>query len=249
MQVKIKNAVQIKKFYNYYKITICNEIRKGNRKVNYVGKGQKNENKLLPSIQRSKKTVMEKAICNEWTWFCTLTLDKEKYQRDDLKKFIKDLSQFIRDYRKKYPDYKLHYLLIPELHSDNVNWHMHGLFSDLPIDDLDVHPLRKEAEKGYVVWKPYNKKFGFSSLGVIKDRTKTALYITKYITKDLNNTSIELNNKLYYCSRGLKTAEMVSQGILIDYINFEMDFEGIYAKAQFVNDYAFFKEFYNEQEF
>lgn len=250
MQYKIKNAVQVKQFNNYYKITICKNITKGRKTTKHTPKGKAgNQTKLKNSVSRSKKMVLEKALCNPWNWFVTLTLDPQKYQRDNLKKFIKDLGQFIRNYRRKYPDYAIKYILIPELHSDKKNWHMHGLFSELPFDDLEPHPVKELSEKGYLNWSAYQKRFGFNSLGAVKDPVKVSMYITKYITKDLDKSVTELDQKLYYCSRNLKTAELVSQGRLKDYIDFQMDFEGSYSKSQFVNDYEFFKKYYIEDTF
>ncbi|MEG2311513.1 MAG: hypothetical protein RSB72_02310 [Bacilli bacterium] len=250
MQYKIKNAVQIKKFSDYYKITVCKNITKGKKSTKFVPKGKGGNNKKLSnSISRSKKQVLEKALCNEWLWFATLTLDPKKYVRDDLKTFIKDLGQFIRDQRKKYKDVKIKYLLIPELHADGKNWHLHGLFSDIPIADIEPHPLKKLSEKGYINWVTYQDQFGFNSLGAVKDPVKCSMYITKYISKDLDKAVTALDQKLYYCSRGLKTAEIVAQGRLTQPINFKMAFEGLYSKSQFVDDYEFFKCYYIDDKF
>lgn len=250
MQVKIKNAVQIKRISDYYKITVCKNITKGKKTTKHTAKGQAgNTKKLVNSISRSKKQVLEKALCNEWKWFVTLTLDPKKYERDNLKKFISDLGQWIRDYRKKYKGYAFHYLLIPERHADGKNWHMHGLLSDLPWEDLEPHPVQKLSEKGYINWSAYEKKFGFNSLGVIRNPVKCSMYITKYITKDLDKSVTALDQKLYYSSRNLKTAEVVSQGRLTEPLDFLMDFEGLYSKSQFVDSYEFFKKYYLEDDF
>ncbi|WP_195539246.1 rolling circle replication-associated protein [Eubacterium maltosivorans] len=245
MSYKIKNAVQIKKFADYYKITVCKNITKGMKTTRHTPKGKAgNTEKLSQSISRSRKQVLEKALCNEWHWFVTLTLDPKRYERDNLKIFIKDLGQFIRDYRKKHTAFQIKYLLIPELHADGKNWHMHGLLSELPWDDIEPHPVRELSEKGYFNWAAYEKKFGFNSMGAIRDPVKCSLYITKYITKDLDRSVTALNQKLYYSSRGLKTAEVVEQGRLTEPLDFHMDFEGLYSKSQFVDSYAFFEKYY-----
>ena len=100
-----------------------------------------NPEKLANNISRARSTIYELALCNEWQFFCTLTLDKEKYDRYDLKKFHKDLTQHIRDMNKKYKT-KINFLLIPEQHKDGA-WHMHGFLSGLP-DDL-LHEFTSAA--------------------------------------------------------------------------------------------------------
>ena len=144
-------------------------------------------------------------------------------------KFIKDLGQFIRDYRKKYKA-NIQYILIPEQHKDGA-WHMHGLLMGIkedhliPFDDLLGAP-GKLKNKGYYNFVLYEKKFGFNSLGKIKDNDKVANYIAKYITKDFGK-DIKMNCKSYYCSRGLKKATEIKKGLLLSPI--EYDFENEYV--------------------
>lgn len=252
MQTLRRNVVQVKKYSDYYKVTICKNIVSGkieesDRQLrNWHKKGEAgNDKKLDHSLSRTKTQVLEKALCNDWNWFCTLTLDGSKYKRDDLDRFIKDLSQFIRDKRKKY-GIEINYLLIPELHKDGVNWHMHGLFSDLPLEEIEPHPLKKLSLKGYVNWSAYERKFGFNSLGAIRDNVKCSLYVTKYISKSVKCTPVALNKKMYYCSRGLKTAPKVAEGQLIKPINFDVAFEGLYSKSMFVNSIEWFREYFKE---
>ena len=38
----------------------------------------KYENKLVQSLSRGRRIVLELALCNDWAYFCTFTLDKEK---------------------------------------------------------------------------------------------------------------------------------------------------------------------------
>lgn len=202
---------------------------------------------MSQSLSRTKTQVLEKAFCNDWQWFVTLTLDQTKYQRDNLGVFIKDLGEFIR-YQRKKRGIEIQYLLIPELHADGKNWHMHGLLSALPPEDMEPHPLAKLAMQGYQNWKPYANKFGFCSVGSIRDPAKCALYVTKYITKNLKDSPVALNKKLYYCSRGLKVAERVHEGILNRPINFEMAFKGLYSASTYVTSIEWFESYFEEIE-
>lgn len=226
------------KRYNNSNYKICTMktgvLRKG-QKVYRRKKNTVNEKKLSNNLVRAKTTIKEYALCNSFEYFITLTLDKEKYNRYDLKKYVKDLGQFIRDYRKKYKS-DIQYILIPEQHKDGA-WHIHGLIKGiLPLHlvnfDCIPNAPKKLKNKDYYNFELYSKKFGFCSLGKIKDLEKISSYITKYINKDLGK-NIELGNKTYYCSRGLKKAETIKKGHLVSPL--EYDFENDYVKLKTVN--------------
>ena len=72
-------------------------------------------------------------------------------------------------------------------------------------------------------WPAYADAFGWVSLERIINPEAVAHYIAKYITKRMG-AKIALNDHLYYCSKGLKRAEVVFRGDLRqelnpDYIN------------------------------
>jgi len=167
--------------------------------------------KLANNLIRARTTIFQYALCNPWEWFCTMTLDKTKYDRHDLEKFRKDISQFIRDMRKEYGT-KITYLIIPEQHKDGA-WHMHGLFNGIPKDAIQEFipgkskTLQKLKRLGYKNWQDYAKKFGFVSMGKVKDSVSVAFYVTKYITKDMQNRVGEYGKHLFYSSQKLNKAE------------------------------------------
>lgn len=224
----------VKKYSNTnYKISTMKIgiLRKG-QKVNRLPKNSVNDKKLDNNLVRAKTTIKEYALCNEFEYFLTLTLDKNKYNRYDLKKYIKDFGQFIRDYRKKYNS-NIQYILIPEQHKDGA-WHMHGLIKGILKEHLINFDLMPNApvklkNKDYYNFDLYYKKFGFCSLGKIRDINKISSYITKYITKDLGK-NIEMGNKVYYATRGLKKAEQIKKGHLVCPLDY--DFENDYVKIK-----------------
>ena len=199
------DVIIVKRMGNTDKICYCSSIRKADfeERGKPSVKGSVNDNKLSCNIVRAKNLVKEYGLCNPWDFFVTLTLDKEKYDRYDLKKFKHDLSQFLNNYNRNGKSVK--YLFIPEMHKDGA-WHMHGLLYDIPPEDLYTN------EHGYLVWKPYAEKFGFINMAPIKDIEKCSSYITKYITKDLSKAIKDLNAHLYYASQGLNKAERLFQG-------------------------------------
>lgn len=192
---------------------------------------QKGKEKFDSSLSRARRMVFEKALCNHWDWFVTITLDQSKIDRFDLGNFNKLLSQSIRDWRKKYGS-KIAFLLVPEKHGDGA-WHMHGFVSGIPdsaLSDfiLGVHPL-KLCGKGYKNWDDYSKKFGYCSLSPIRNPVKCAFYITKYINKDLAGRYDELGKHLYYSSQGLlvaqKAASYIGSSAALDrYLDHHYDF-------------------------
>lgn len=167
--------------------------------------------KLASSLSRTRKLILEKALCNPWDWFCTFTLDKNKYARDDLPKFRDDFTQFIRDERKR--GFPLQYILVPELHEDLQNWHIHGLLCGNP-GLISFKEWRRLGHKipsrlvsgGFYTWPRYQDKFGFCSLGRIRSHVRSAFYISKYMSKDNARLVSSVGSKMYYSSQGLNTA-------------------------------------------
>lgn len=175
------------------------------------------DRKLDAAVSRARKNVLELALCNPWDWFGTFTLDKEKYNRYDLEKFHKDFTQWIRDQRKKTGK-AIRFLLVPELHEDGA-WHMHGLMYNLP-DLVSFRDLRAQhgwripdelVDGDFSCWVDFHKKFGFCSLGALRDPVAVSHYIAKYVTKSLDDFGVDVGKHLYYCSRGLDRAILHSQ--------------------------------------
>lgn len=173
--------------------------------------------KLSNNLSRTRQTVQELALCNEWEYFFTGTLNQAKYNRYDLQKYIKDLSQFIQDKRKQYNS-DIKYLLIPEKHKDGA-WHIHGLLSGISEEKLQMFEITKKLpyfilnalQNGISVfdWRSYSKKFGYCSFSPVRDSYAITKYITKYITKDMLMRKSEKHKKLFYCSHGLQRAETI----------------------------------------
>lgn len=223
------NAASIKDYgHGFYKLTVINALSFEHRESK--GKGTVNEEKLACNLRRAKNKVFDYAMCNDFENFVTLTIDKQKYDRTDLKKYHKDLSQFIRDYNKKYC-LKIKYILIPEMHKDGESWHMHGLIKGLPKSHLSVN------KNGFYDWRAYSVKFGYMSIDVIRDRKAVAAYITKYITKALQSRAKDLNARTYYCSQGLKLPAKIKEGNLVvlpAFISF--DYKNDYVSISWITE-------------
>ena len=189
-----------------------------------------NEGKMYASLARSKARIREIAICNDWEYFITMTIDGSKHSRDNLGAFRKKLSKWLNNYNSN-KNTNIKYLLIPETHKDRTNWHLHGLLMGLPcnhltkfsLDDNIPHKMRKLIQQGRTIynWTAYAEAFGWVSAERINSLEGVAHYITKYITKRLGE-QIELNNHVYFCSKGLKRAVELQRGRLND--RFDADY-------------------------
>lgn len=230
----IDNYYNIKQLNDdIYKIIYCKLpiMRPGfeqERKFNKFNKSRNvHDSKLANSIARARTRVFEIAICNDFDYFITLTIDKEKLDRYDLREYIKKLGQFIRNYRRDY-GCDIQYLLIPEKHVDGA-WHVHGLIKGIPADQL------KKNEYGYLDWEDYKKRFGYCSIDKIKNQEAVSKYITKYIRKsfDTDRGVTDKESKLYYCSRGLRRPQKKKEGTLngwqLDKVPF--DYENEYVRV------------------
>lgn len=210
----------------------------------YTEKGTANDEKLSNNLSRARSRVFELAMCNPWNLFVTLTLDKNKYDRTNLQRFVKDFGQFVRDYRKKHGT-AVKYLLIPEHHKDG-SWHMHGFICGLPVEHLteftatDHLPYkilnRIQANKRVFTWTAYAKRFGFSVIELIDNHEATSKYVTKYITKDAMTTITELNAHMFYASKGLQSSTVINQDLLTRAIT-NPDYVNDYVRVKWFDDY------------
>ena len=208
----------------------------------YVYHGQKkneepkHEAKLDSSISRTKKVVLELALCNHWDYFCTFTISKDKHDRHDLIAWRETFFQWLRDQRKKGLDIK--YLLVPERHKDGA-WHMHGLFSGISSELVSFSDERKKGLKvpqklvngNFYDWPAYRQKYGFCSFAFVRSSVAVSFYTLKYITKDVAESSQAIGLHLYYASRGLNRSSVHS----------EVYGDSVYLDGFLENDYQFCK--------
>lgn len=252
-EVYQRDVATLKKYReDYYKITLHKQIRRAGYEAiegddGKHGAGKKNtaENagKLEASLSRTKAAIFELALCNDWEWFVTLTLNPEYHDRKDIRSYKKKLSTWIKNYNRAHKT-NIKYLLIPENHQDG-SWHMHGLMMGLPEEQLhefteqEKIPIKIliEIKRGHKVynWPAYQKTFGYISISKTRHIESVSKYITKYITKDLGKTRIGVNDHLYYCSQGLKRSELLYMGQLTKEI--DEDYSNEYVKIKTVQSY------------
>jgi len=261
-EVYQRDIATLKKYReDYYKITLHKMIRRAGYEAESEepDKGRKNtagnDGKLEASISRTRSTIFELAICNDWEWFVTLTLNPEYHDRKDLQSYHKKLSTWIKNYNRLHQT-NIRYLLIPENHHDKISWHMHGLIAGLPTEHLhefteqEKLPIKilVEIKQGHKVynWEAYAKTFGYITITEIRHLESVSKYITKYITKDLAKTRIGLNDHLYYCSKGLKRAKVIYQGRLTQEL--DEDYSNEYVKIKTVRTFEEAAKYFEAKE-
>lgn len=175
------------------------------------------DRKLYNSISRARHVISELALCNEWEYFVTLTINKEYYDRYDLETFMAALGKWLSNYSaRKTGGVKIDYLLVPDLDKRGA-WHLHGFMNGVPPEHLSKFENRKYlkrlTKKGYLKWPAYESKFGFCALGKVQSKAAVAAYISKCIRKpSVIQKVAKLNSKLYYNTQGLKRSTVIYEG-------------------------------------
>ena len=196
-----KNQVYSTRFflYNYndtnfriVKVKSCRnsgfeEIKKKN---NFIDVNSEEVQKC--SLSRTKRNIRELALCNDFEYFATFTVNSEKCDRYSLNDVQDKLKKVLHKIKRNNKDFA--FLIITEKHKDGA-FHFHGLIKG--ISDLYVN------NNGYLSSMIFDNELGFNSFSKIKDYTKCCNYILKYITKDCIKNS---HNQIYISSRGLKKA-------------------------------------------
>lgn len=193
----VYHNTKVKEYPGYYKLTVCTKaifkdinFEQINKKANVkVSKPQKKGNEVrLDSIKRAKERVFDIAILNDFKYFVTWTLDKEKIDRYNPGDVSKKLKKYLNNMQQRN---NLSYLIIPEHHKDGAI-HMHGLING----DIKLVDSGKKTKDNKVIYNMPDWKYGYSTaIELTGDTDNVAKYITKYISKDFR----KIFGNFYYC--------------------------------------------------
>lgn len=198
--------------------------------------------RFFSSISRARSTVFELGLCNDWSYFGTITFNKELvYDRSRISFLLPDVTRFFR-FLRSVSCRPVSFLIVPELHSDKSNWHLHGLFSFCP---SFLFPFLRGPLVGSDCFNfpLIEEKFGFCSFSSIRSNEAISRYILKYVGKGFSTSSIRSGQPLYTCSRGLNRKSFISEGVLprpITPISYEGDFCSISSNLSFSDISVFF---------
>ena len=206
------------------------------------------------SMRRAAGRVRDLALCNDFRWFVTLTLDPAKIDRHDMEALTHVLNRW-SDNRVRRKG--LRYILVPERHKDGAI-HLHGFFSDaLPLVDSGTVSLpggkprkprsRKQREEwlsagGKIVYNIPDWSLGFSTaLQLTGDYHAAVAYVCKYVRKQQE----KIGGRWYYS--GGKLVEPVVSYLDIGYREVE-EMEGSYTFSVPGRGFAMYRGFCKGEE-
>lgn len=137
---------------------------------------EKDADNLERARRRARTAVRDLALCNEFEWFVTLTLDRQKIDRYNIKEVIRKGSQWLSNAVRRRG---LRYVLIPEHHKDGAI-HFHGFMTG----DLGAVSSGHRDKQGHEIYNltawPYGHSAAIRPYG---DYRKAVAYCCKYIGK------------------------------------------------------------------
>ena len=164
-----------------------------------IAKAEPEPDDIDRSRRRAAAKVRDLALCTEFKWFVTLTLNAQRVDRYDIGAVTRRMKSWLDNaVRRK----GLAYVLVPELHKDGAI-HFHGFFngaftavdSGTYASNRWKHPCRPRSEAQRAEWdarpeefhKVYNIPewtFGFSTaIGLYGDYESAIGYTCKYVRK------------------------------------------------------------------
>ena len=153
---------------------------------------------------RAKRKVIEYALNNDFNWFVTITFDKNKINRYDVKLLERKILMWLKKTEQNY-DSKARYILVPEYHKDKAI-HYHAL---IKMQNNRLKYLYNHRHWKKAVYKDtlLFKKFGRNEWVNIDSYTEPiGMYLAKYITK----LPDKMNNRYYFSSKALKQSQKIN---------------------------------------
>lgn len=168
------------------------------------------------SVKRAIDKAFEIGLANQFRYFITLTLDKEKIDRYDTAKIYPKLRVWLSNMVQRH---KMNYLLFPEYHKPRPGEtecaiHFHMLAN---ADGLNLSDSGKQTKNGQAIFNLSGWKYGFSTAIELDGRPAIIKYVTKYITKG----NAKIFGKFYLSGGKTLKREVPAEFMNIDYASFE----------------------------
>ena len=199
--------------------------------------GKKSEGAdMLRSMRRARAKLRRLALSNEFDWFVTLTLDKDRIDRYDPKAIMQRMNRWLDNMVRRHG---LRYVLVPERHQDGA-FHFHGFFAGHGLQAVDSGTIslpgqgkprrpaneaqRAEwlAQGGHIVYNLPQWDLGFTTAIELYGTYSAAVgYVCKYIGKQEGERPM---GRWYYSGGALKEAP--KQYASTDYRGWLVDFPG-----------------------
>lgn len=177
------------------------------------GKASEGDDRLR-SMRRARAKLRRLALSNEFEYFVTLTLDKEKIDRYDPKVIMQKVNRWLDNMVRRHG---LRYILVPEQHKDGA-YHFHGFFAGDGLQTVDSG-LKHE---GRTIYNLPQWGYGFTNAQKLYGTYSAAVgYVCKYIGKQDGARPM---GRWYYSGGALKDAP--KEYALLDYQELLVDFPG-----------------------
>lgn len=152
----------------------------------------------LRALRRARKSVVDYALCNDFEYFGTITIDDKRWDisRPDI--LQKAISMALHSYQQNHPNLK--YIFTAEYGEETHRLHFHFLATGLETfinehNHPDCHLFRD--------------RFGWCQIARIgeteQDKVKSSLYCSKYIRKQ----SIRVAHRYFFNSHNLKKPDKI----------------------------------------
>lgn len=154
-----------------------------------------------PDVERARRraasAVRDLALCNDFRWFVTLTLDQQRIDRYDMGAIMRKVNGWLDNAVRRQG---LRYVLVPELHKDGAV-HFHGFFSD----SLAAVDSGHKDSGGHAVFNLPLWKFGFTAAIELYGSYHSAVgYVCKYVRKQ----SAKIGGRWYYSGGSLRKPDV-----------------------------------------
>lgn len=128
------------------------------------------------AMRRARAAVRDIARSNRFSYFVTLTLNREKVDRYDMAAITKKLNNWLDNQVRRRG---LKYVLVPERHKDGAI-HFHGFFNDA----LAAVPSGHYSNSGQMIYNLPAWSLGFTAaIELYGDYNSAVSYVCKYIGK------------------------------------------------------------------
>ena len=186
---------------NYYSEIIFTKSKNNDYNVNENTENENTENEnienkntrnyLDESLLRSKRTILDYALNNNFNYFVTFTFDASKINRSNFNACKNKILKAFNNFKNRY-DSELKYVLVPELHKNGIAIHFHGLIYTSNFTFLKKLYFSKDYFTNVYRHDFFFKRFGANCfIPIINSSERVAFYITKYTETLVNIAGME----------------------------------------------------------
>lgn len=204
------------------------EPRKRSYDVPPKGEGLDPERATASSMSRARCAVRNIALCNQFQYFVTWTLDPNMIDRYDAETVKKKVMKWLNNASSRKG---FQYVMVPERHKDGAI-HFHGLCNVGSVKlERAVNPHTGKVmstEKGQPIYNMADWSLGFSTCIPIDEHyERSCNYLVKYMEKNCG----KIFGKWYFSSRNLRRrpdVTLLPDVLYDDFIRDNANEQGLY---------------------